>query len=760
MKRILYILFLLTFSLNAVAQYQSRGKEFDYDDAENFFKNENYYDALPLYESLYANYPKVYEYPYKIGLCYLNLTTYPEKAIEYLEISYEKKSKQQDLLFYLAKAYHLNYQFDKALEYFEKAEKSSKTSEENKLLIPYLKQQCLYGKELIQHQVSATIENIGEPINKSDNEYSPLVTADEQKIIFTYRGVNSKGGRQNNFNEPDERGNYYEDVFYSTKDENGKWTTPKPLSDTLNTKYHEASISISPDGQILYIYRDVPESNGDIFYTSLTETGWAPLQPFQFNTNYWEGSASISPNGKVIIFSSDRPGGKGGRDLYITVKDLNGNWSTPQNLGDKINTAFDDDAPFIHPDGRTVTFSSKGHNSMGGYDIFETKMNGVDNFTQPKNIGFPINTTANDVFFVAIGKNKAYYSSARKGGFGQQDIYVISTNDILDKSPVILVKGTVKLNNEGISAQIKVRSVNVDSVHYLNYQSNPKDGSYLFYLDINNYYAISYELEGHPTQIEIINGKEIKTYTEIEKNINFYDNDKKVLIKGTALKKEHPLSPIMNAKVKLSNKSNSLSILDTTDTEGRFYFDNLPQDDYYLMFLDENDEKLLEDSTYIFKGKVTLEGLPYSGLHINDIVSEDDGTYKIMVQNKHRYQALTGDLNGLSELNWEDPDLYVKLLDKYGDKTATGLLYTVQIAAYNNPSNYSYSHLKSLGTVKKTLLEDGITRFTIGEFKTLKEANDFKEKVVNKGQEDAFVILFLNGKRTYLSEVIKKGILK
>ena len=178
------------------------------------------------------------------------------------------------------------------------------------------------------------------------------------------------------------------------------------------------------------------------------------------------------------------------------------------------------------------------------------------------------------------------------------------------------------------------------------------------------------------------------------------------------------------------------------------------------LMLNEDDEKLIEDSVYVFTGNVTKNGAPYSGLKINNTQSDVNGDYRLEMTNRKLLQQLTSSAGNLDSLEVNDPDLYKKLLDMYGDQTAPGLVFKVQIAAYNNPQNYTSSHLSGLGDIETAVLDDGITRFTIGHYATLREADTLKRKAIEKGQDDAFVIMFINGKRTYLDELIDSGLFK
>ncbi len=738
----------LLLSVSGFSQFESRGPEFNYVDAESFYNGGNYYDALPLYKILMTENPKVVEYQLKIGICHLHLTSSPEKAIEYIEGVFDAKPKTPDVQYYLGKAYALNYKFDMAIETFEKASANKKTSLKLKKEIPHLIEQCNNAKELIKDSLSVEIINMGKPINTIDNEYSPTINADESTIIYTYKGPRSTGERQDVFNRPEINGNFYEDIHISQRLLN-TWTEPKSISDSINSEFHEASISLSPDGQKLFVYKDTPKFSGDIFETKKVNGEWVEPKGLMINSEFWEGHAAVSPNGKFMIFSSERPGTLGFRDLYSAVMQEDGTWGDVRNLGPTINTKYNDDAPFIHSDGVTFNFSSEGHTSMGGYDIFESKIVTDSTYLKPRNIGYPINTTSNDIFFYVSGRGNAYYSSARKGGVGQQDIYVINVKDIISSKPVLLVKGVVKTNGNFDVAKVTVRTESGKDLG--TYYSDLSDGKYQFYVDLNDYYVITYEVLDFPSQIVSIDATKYTEYTEIEKNINFQSRD--VNINGVALITENPLSPIMKLNVHLSNKDKTFSASDTTDSEGKYSFLNLPNDDYYLLFLDEEDEKIIDDSTYIFKGKVTMKGLPYNKALINDMPTDDDGNYRIEMKKRY-YGLLSGAPSKLDEMTPED------VMAKYGDQSADGLTFSVQVAAYTNAENYSSKHLKGMGSIDKVVLNDGITRFTIGKFTTLRAARSLQNKAIAKGQEDAFVIMFLNGKRTYLEELINTAIFK
>jgi hypothetical protein len=364
------------------------------------------------------------------------------------------------------------------------------------------------------------------------------------------------------------------------------------------------------------------------------------------NTSSWEGSASLSADEKTLYFSSEVSGGYGGKDLYTATLMPDGSWGNVKNLGPTINTVYDDDAPFIHPDGVTLFYSSKGLNSMGGYDIFKTELSKDQTWSPPVNMGYPINTPDEDIYFVMAANGKrGYYASGKSGGFGLQDIYLVDVSKILKAPPVFMLSGIITVDKKPVEAKIKVDVVDKNTV-YRDFKSNSMTGNYLVNLPPGANYKVTYSYTGYQDQIINVDALALTSFTEQKVNINF------AIPKDTVPKVD--------------------SLLAKTDS---------------------------------VKKPVTEPGTANNG-------------------------------------------------------SKEGLEFKVQIAAYNLPKNYKYDHLKGLGEIEKLVLEDGITRFTIGgSFKTLEEAVAHKNKVRAAGQKDAFVTAILNGKRVYLEDLEKQGLI-
>lgn len=668
MPKILCFSFLFaTLTLTTAAQNKLNTKKWRASERDSMerahvlFEEENYTIALPIYEQLLKSHPNELYLKYMNGLCGLYRSDKHADALTYLTEVYEKNKKTTDIELDLAKAYHFNYKFDEALgmlELYKTKNKSIKpaTQKQIQLLTAY----CENGKKLVANPLPATITNIGGPINTEASEYVPVISSDESVMIYTYRGSKSLGGLQNAYNQADPYGIYYEDVFIAFKDEDGKFGEPKEIGPTINTFSNDAAVALSPDGQKLFIYKDDGSNGGDLYMSTLNGSDWSIPEKLggSINTASWEGSCSLSSDGKTLYFSSERSGGLGGKDIYFSHLQEDGSWGDAINMGEKINTPYDDDAPFIHPDNRILLYSSKGKNSMGGYDIFRTVYNLNDStWSEPENMGYPINSPDEDIYYVLTADGKTgYYSSGKADGEGLQDIYRIFPGLIGMTPYLALLKGTITLDGVPVEAKVHVE-IETKNSNYANVNSNATNGKYLVNLPGGAIYKIIYKHEGQNDQVKTLDLTTLDGYTERVLDINFSTN-------------------------------------------------------------------------------------------AND-------TIKDVANNNNTIGELKPDPTPIKEIT--EPD--VNGNKRTGNEETAGLIFKVQIAAYKMPENYDYKKLNGLGKVEKQDL-DGIMRFTIGgEFKTLNAANEHCRKVRNAGQTDAFVTAIYNGKRVYLEELEKEGII-
>ncbi|HET9052942.1 MAG TPA: OmpA family protein, partial [Cyclobacteriaceae bacterium] len=414
------------------------------------------------------------------------------------------KDYRFDLEYRIAQSYHYGAEFDKAIDFYtrykEKLAKNTSYRGKDRIASAIVDRniyECQNGKEFLASPKKYSIVNIGGSINSDWDDYAPVLNEAEDEIVFTSRR------RDGNVNQNVDTDNKpFEDIF-TAKKENGKWLPAQNIGTSINTPSHDSNTALSADGKTLLICSD--ENAGDIFFSTRNADGtWAAPEPLpgEINSQYEEKSASLSKDGNTIYFSSNRPGGFGGIDIYKATKNKKGIWSTAKNLGPQINTEEDDDAPFIDYDGKTLYFSSRGHNGMGGYDIYKTQEDG-NSWTKPENLGYPINTPDNDIFYVTSKDGKrAYYSSVRDDAFGYEDIYLITVPDP-DKEPEPEAKRKIPTRyiiriedgrtNKVITARVKLQGAE-DNI--LVGSTATREGIYEFKVSETKAYNLSVEAEG------------------------------------------------------------------------------------------------------------------------------------------------------------------------------------------------------------------------------------------------------------------------
>jgi len=315
-------------------------------------------------------------------------------------------------------------------------------------------------------------------------------------LYFTSRRDNTTGGGI------DEDGKYFEDIYVCTKQANGTWSEPKQLGAPINTPDHDACIGLSPDGQKLFIYKsDKNSKSGDIFVSEIKNGSYSTpvrLEGGVNTANRWENSSSITTDDKVLFFTSNRRGGYGGMDIYMSRRLPNGSWSQAFNLGPGINTQYDEDSPQIHSDGKTLFFSSKGHNSIGGFDIFSSVFNPKDStWTVPKNMGFPINSADDDIYFNYINDgSKGYFASYRADSYGEKDIYVVSRPKASASMLVLRGKVLEKETKKPVSATITlVNKATGETEQVANSQAS--SGRYSSIISFKKTYAVTVSAKGY-----------------------------------------------------------------------------------------------------------------------------------------------------------------------------------------------------------------------------------------------------------------------
>jgi outer membrane protein OmpA-like peptidoglycan-associated protein len=559
--------------LPLIGRGQVRGNQ---DQAEQLFSAGKYKEALPIFSYLLTKTPKSGELNFFTGLCYFNLPGGVPKSISFFEKGRSNPHAffYYDLQFYLGQAYHLTNRFDEAIAAFEIVKhgvRHNKSGDELLRDIRHRIEMCNYAKTLTINPKKVTIINVGNGVNSEYQDYAPIISADEHIMIFTSRRKGSTGGMI------DENGEYYEDIYTSTNS-NGNWTSPvkidsaqqakvKPnwskarkLSAGINTNKHDAAIGLSADAQKLFIYR-----NEDVYMSSLNGSDWG--KPVKLNANinskFKEPSASLSADENTLFFVSDRKGGYGGKDIYRSQKNEKGEWETAVNLGPVINTAYDEEAPFIQSDGKTLYFSSKGHTSMGGYDIFKSVFD--TKWSAPENIGYPINTSGDDIYYVVSAKgDHGYFSSLRAEGLGGMDIYLVNYEGV--SVPLTEVKGLVLEGDSLRPAASQIEIVDVATNQKVGlYNSNSQSGKYLLIFPPGKNYKMTIRMKGYLPHTELVYIPDQKTFYQLYQEIHFQHlKSKDGHITGQSVKVENAFFDInkyVHSDSALFNVKDSIAVL-------------------------------------------------------------------------------------------------------------------------------------------------------------------------------------------------------
>ena len=566
-----HLLILLFFIASSVALFAQKPKETvaelrEY--ASLYIEDDDYESALPVYKTLDSLEKRNPFNPYMIGVCMMK-TGRQLKADLYLNRAESEGCKDPKLSYYLGQVRHLKHQFEEAINYFEyyklQLKKSDPNYTYNLFEINNFIKQCNTGKQLVSVPLSVKIENLGNVINTIYPEYVPLISADEKTLIFTSRRPTGKGAKLD-----DNDNMYYEDIFISHHN-NNTWTAPSSIGKKINTKRHDACVGLNPNGKTLYLYKPdkkIKEGvSGDIYQSDLIDNEWSSPTRLNnnINTNYWEPSACISFDETTLYFSSNRPGGQGGLDLYKSTK-VNGEWGPAVNLGPNVNSAFDEDAPFMHSDNKTLYFSSKGHQNMGDFDIFYTILDEKkQTWSNPENIGFPLNSADNDIYFSWNQKdNKAYFSSFREDTYGEKDIY---TAQRIDKDTAfIAVKGFVldTISHKAIAASVAIFDISTNKI-VASYKSDTVTGSYLIELRKGKSYKIKVVASGYLYKEDTLTIDQGSSMIEFRKNFKL----KQLLFNKTAdeVAMQHVGNlPKILKKSDLKHLAKHLKLSDTTTT--------------------------------------------------------------------------------------------------------------------------------------------------------------------------------------------------
>jgi len=558
-------------------------------EASRMLQEDYYYFSEILVDKLLTLKPESSNYNYRKGFIELYSRNDFEKAIQHLEkgklsvdknydmYSAKEKSAPTDVYYHLGKAYHLDEQLDKAVEnynlFIASTRKGSVLVAQAKLGIT----QCEVAKKLIATPKSAKVKNLNAPVNTEYPEYSPVVSLDGKSLYFTSRRP-WENGETDSYRDP-KLNNFPEDIYVSIL-ERAEWVTPTRI-DINNPQVNEATIAVSVDERRIYVYQDIT-GGGDIYYSDFKGNKFQLLEQVDLkgiNSEYWETHCAVTPDGKNIYFVSERPGGYGGRDIYRLVKLADGTWSEPINLGPTINTANDEESPFLAIDNKTMYFASNGPTSMGGFDIFVSVRDDQNVWSTPINLGYPINSTGDDLFYTTtMNGYKGFLSSFRKNGNGEKDIYEIE-NDYMGVQNVIVLTGNIhtlgdEVLHDSAHVVLKCKSC-LES--YMKVPLRARDGAFVQTLErCSEYEIIFMKNETEMITSETFNTSCNKKYEEIYKEayIGTY------LLAETIFDKETG-EPIAGVKVQIRDGKTGQIVEELVSNEQGKIYSNLLKNKYY-----------------------------------------------------------------------------------------------------------------------------------------------------------------------------------
>lgn len=587
--------------------FKGRKKEFK-TAVKEFKKGEHLYEhGISQYKNAIKHYLKAYEINpdnallnYRLGVSYIT-TIHKLESVKYFDKAYKlDPNVAPDILYELAESHHLNEDWDEAIKWYEKYEKfiTENKKKFNKDFVSTAYKRCekkIYecnnGKKFEADPVPIRLENISE-INTEYSEFCPLVTANEKTMYFTSKRPGSTGivikAEDGDHYEPEFR----EDIYKTEKQEDGTWGKPEKLKHPLNTTGQDATVYISPDGQKMIVYNS--DHGGSLYTTELEGKNWSSPKRLDSHiiSEYHESSAALSLDQKTIYFVSDRPGGTGGydylnadghytHDIYFAKWDEEKErWGNPINIGAPINTEFNERAVFLHPDGKTLYFSSDGHNSMGGFDIFKTEF--VDSaWTDPVNLGYPVNGPDHDVyFFLNASGTRGYYSSQHPDTKGAIDIYTInflsneenadSTEELsaADQNKTTILHGIITddATKSPLKAKVEITDNDSHKVLFVS-NSNSESGEFLVSLPSGGHYGIAVEAEGYLFHSENFDIADSAAYSEVEKHIALHKLDvgKTVVLKNIFFETQssnlsEQSTPELNRLVKVLNEHPEMHI--------------------------------------------------------------------------------------------------------------------------------------------------------------------------------------------------------
>lgn len=685
-----------------------------------FYANQKYFKALPYYLKYQESKPKDLDTKLRIGICYYE-TNRTELAITYLTYMVQQKDPNATAFLYLAKSYHMQHQFDDAIKYYKQYLATLEPDDNQKYPVKDDIRRCAKGKKLQYSDKLALVENLGDKVNTSGDDFAPVMNPNYGNVVY-FSSIRSgnEGDLQDEFGIVDTiKGTYRADIFKTMLDK-GVWTAAERLDEKINTSAHDVIFDFDANGSLLYYgiskYKNFDYSN--IYSKSYIndEVSDIPFKfPIEVNSGEWDADAFFF-NDSILIFSSDRNGGFGGKDLYLSYRTANGKWADAVNMGETINSPYDEITPFLTNNGKDLYFSSNNVEGMGGFDIFKTTFDAKnEGWSKPMNLGMPMNSAGDDAYFrVSDDGMRGYFSSSRTSGYGGKDVYVayfrrliveqmemanvpammkfITGDETLPTKPMVTIEIDTTSGDEGTEPVTEPVVAPVVSPSAAAYSFPP-----LFYQNINDL---------------LLSPKSVAQLNKM----------RDLLIKQPTLKIELTGHTDSYAPQNF-NLQNSLK---NTESVGQYLIANGIDENriiirgcgqIYPIAKDTNDDGSENKQGRILNRRVEMQVYGEEALSI----------------------VVKTEIPKISEsLAVADGARYIERLE--------GLSYRIQIKALTQMLDDDVLIRQKDALIETTPTID-IMRYSVGLFKEYDKAEALRIKLVEEGYKDAFVVAYINGER-------------
>lgn len=694
----LFVLIILGFGFSLSAQsFKSKKKE-----ALALVEAHNYIDALPILEDIFKAKPKDTELAFALAKTYQQTNNLGE-SMQIVSQLLDKKSKNRAEL-YLTQASnkHRLQKFADAILLYKKCLGEGLKDEMQTAFIKDQIMRCAQGLRFAKNIGKDLVDNLGENVNTNYDEFAPILSPNySSKLYFATAGPNTNGGKRNNQGIRDDiNGHYCSDIFASYLN-NGTWSHTEPLSYMINGPRHEYVSSFSNKGKEMYIFRGFSLFSGEILVDTFKKNIDQMISPQYFDGPLmpeWGDKDLIFYHDSIILFSSQRKGGFGGFDLYISKKNGD-NWTVPHNLGAEINSAYDEVTPFLSLDGSVLYFSSNSLNSIGGFDIFSAKFNEKsNNWIMPENLGIPINSADDDVYFKLNNEGfYGYFASTRPESLGQRDIFSVYFN-----KPKIFANKQNKVSN----------ILSSDTSKIVTFQEKQK--------------ATIKEISGESTKYVPM--------LQVEIGPLYYDD---------------PYNLLTEKNISLLNRVASLlvdnSILNLVLTCASATDENAKVEAY----LDLKRAEQVRD--YLFNKGVNPQQVLIRGIANNFPIIQQEANFKNKsleksLSNRVEFQFLHDKEAGIKFQYLQaniSKNMQNEGFQKYKNANI-GLVYRVQISAGSQVNNNTLLDEMKEFVVEKRPGND-LIYYMIGTETTLSKINEFKKSIQDKGVKDAFVVPYIDG---------------